>query len=413
MACATLLALVACSNSNDSGSGASGASRVPQVYAVGTTSRTFIDTSRPTAAHGSVPKAPSRTLETTIVYPAEGTPEDAVKPDAPVDTWAAPYPLVVLSHGLRGKVDHLLPLAEAWASRGYVVALPLFPLTNNATPGGAVAGDVQNQPADVSFVVDQMLAESDASGLLLSDSVDGDKIAASGHSNGAITTYGLVAHSCCRDPRIDAAIALAGVAAPFTGGEYDLSDTPPMLLVHGVNDVLANYNQAVRTYNELLPHKGLLTLEASDHGSYLLPGDPAFDVFVQATADFLDGELRGDSAALDRLPGHQISGIATMHWAPDDASNVPVETLPEPETNRQAFLSADSNRHSAGSGNTHPLRPLGGSKIIFKTSLTTFYLDLRAIPESVDRSPDHDVLIGEKFRNGGGYAFRGQRYQNG
>jgi len=47
------------------------------------------------------------------------------------------------------------------------------------------------------------------------------------------------------------------------------------------------------------------------------------------------------------------------------------------------------------------------------TSLTTFSLALRAIPESVDRSPDHDVLIGEKFRNGGGYAFRGKRYQNG
>ena len=67
----------------------------------------------------------------------------------PVDPVDAPFPLVVLSHGLGGSVEYLLPLAEVWASRGYVVALPRFPLTNRATPGGPVAQDVQNQPADV------------------------------------------------------------------------------------------------------------------------------------------------------------------------------------------------------------------------------------------------------------------------
>jgi predicted esterase len=251
--------------------------------------------------------------------------------------------LIVLSHGLGGTVEYLLPLATVWASRGYVVALPRFPLTNNATPGGPVAQDVQNQPADVSFVIDEMLAESNTSGLLLSDSVDGDEIAASGHSNGAITTYGLVANSCCRDRRINAAIVLSGVTGPFAGGAYDLSDTPPMLLVHGVNDVQLIYNQAVRDYNQMQPPKGLLTLEASNHVSYLLPDDPAFDVVAQATVDFLDAELRDDSAALERLPEYQVPGVATMHWAPDAASNVPVDTLPEPETNRQAFLSAESN----------------------------------------------------------------------
>jgi predicted esterase len=337
---AALLLLVACSDGNDNGTRSSA---VSQDFAVGTTSMTFIDTSRPTAAHGSVPEASSRTIETTIVYPAEGTPGGAVTADAPADRWGAPFPLMVLSHGLGGSVEGLLPLAEVWASRGYVVALPRFPLTSNATPGGPAGEDVQNQPADVSFVIDEVLAASSTLGQLLSNAVDGDKIAASGHSNGGITTYGLVAHSCCRDPRVDAAIVLSGVAVPFAGGEYDLSDTPSILLVHGVNDAQLIYNQAVRTYNQLQPPKGLLTLEESDHGSYFHPDNPAFNVFAQATADFLDGELRGDSTALERLPGYLIPDVATMHWAPDAASNVPVETLPEPETNRQAFLSSDSN----------------------------------------------------------------------
>ncbi|MBK6739062.1 MAG: hypothetical protein IPG64_14860 [Haliea sp.] len=112
--------------------------------------------------------------------------------------------------------------------------------------------------------------------------------------------------------------------------------------MHGVNDVLLSFNEAVRFYNQLLPPKGFLTLEEYDHGSYLLPDDPAFDVVASSTADFLDGELRSDDTALAQLVDYQVPGLATMHWAPDDASNVPVETAPEPETNRQAFLSADS-----------------------------------------------------------------------
>lgn len=32
----------------------------------------------------------------------------------------------------------------------------------------------------------------------------------------------------------------------------------------------------------------------------------------------------------------------TIYWAPDEASYVTIETLPEPETNRRAFFSADS-----------------------------------------------------------------------
>ena len=339
ISCAALLLLGACSNNNSHGGNSS---NIPQDFAVGTTSMTFIDASRPTAAHGSVPEVSTRTLATTIVYPAKGAPGEAVTADAPLLKKAAPFPLIVLSHGFGGSTQHLLPLAEVWASRGYVVALPRFPLTNNETSGGPDVHDTQNQPADVSFVIDELLAESSTSGRLLSNAVDGEEIAASGHSNGGITTFGLVANSCCRDPRIDAAVVLSGSATPFAGGEYDLSDTPPMFFVQGVNDIVVNYNQVVRTYNLVQPPKGLLSLDASDHGSYLDPNDPAFTVVAQATLDFLDGELKADGAALDRLSEQHEPGVGTTHWALDDASNVAVETLPEPETNRQAFLSADS-----------------------------------------------------------------------
>jgi len=337
---AALLLLGACSDSNND---QVGAAVIYHDHAVGLTVRTFVDSSRGTAAHGVVAESSERILETTIVYPTDGVSGSEPVPQAAVKNFAAPYPLVVLSHGLGGSVDNLLPLAEVLASRGYVVAVPRFPLTNANTPGGPLGQDVQNQPGDVSFIIDQVLLESSSSRQLLSKAIDPTKIAAGGHSNGAITSYGLVAHSCCRDRRVGAALILAGVASPFAGGDYDLSDTPPMMVVHGVNDQLVNYNQAVRTSNELLPPRGFLSLDESDHGSFLDPDDAAFAVLAPATADFLDGALRDLSFRWERLPEYTTMGVAIMYWAFDEASYVAVPEAPEPETNRQAFVSAATN----------------------------------------------------------------------
>ncbi|NND68463.1 MAG: hypothetical protein HKN19_12820 [Halioglobus sp.] len=337
---AIFLLLGACS---DSSNDQVGAAVIYHDHAVGITYRTLVDTSRGTNAHGTVPASSERVLETTIVYPARGPSGGEPMAEAPVQKFAAPYPLMVLSHGLGGAVGNLLPLAESLASRGYIVALPSFPLTNSATPGGPVGQDVQNQPADVSFIIDQLLLDSATQGQLLRKAIDATRIAAGGHSNGAITTYGLVAHSCCRDRRVGAALILAGVASPFSGGEYDLSDTPPVLVVHGINDPLINYNQSVRTTNELMPPRGFLSLVQADHGSFLNAADVAFAVLAPAVADFLDGALRGISFRWERLPEYSVSGVSSVFWSPDADSNTPVPELPEPETNRQAFVSAATN----------------------------------------------------------------------
>lgn len=312
-------------------------------HAVGITARTFEDFSRGTIAHATVPASSKRVLETTIVYPAEGVSGGDSIRNAPVKEFSGPYPLLVLSHGLGGSISNLLPLAEMLATRGFVVAVPRFPLTNTATPGGPLGQDVQNQPADVTFIIDQVLLESNNPARFLYGLVDPTRIAAGGHSNGAITTYGLVAHSCCRDSRVGAAVILAGVASPFAGGEFDLSDTPPMLVVHGINDPLINYNQSVRTTNELLPPRGFLSFENADHGSFLNPDDETFGVLAAAAADFLDGALRGLSFRWERLPEYTQTGVAAMFWSADEATFTPVPEISEPETNRQAFLSADTN----------------------------------------------------------------------
>jgi hypothetical protein len=65
---------------------------------------TFVDTSRPTDANGSYPGAPSRTLATTVWYPAEGTPGGPDQPDAPAYDDRR-FPLLIFAHGFNADGD--------------------------------------------------------------------------------------------------------------------------------------------------------------------------------------------------------------------------------------------------------------------------------------------------------------------
>ena len=69
---------------------------------MGTTSMTFIDASRPTAAHGSAPRVSTRTLATTIFTRQRARRGEAVTADAPLLKKAVPFPLIVLSLGFGG-----------------------------------------------------------------------------------------------------------------------------------------------------------------------------------------------------------------------------------------------------------------------------------------------------------------------
>ena len=125
---------------------ASGAEGAGTAHAVGVTTETFVDTGRPTAANDDCKKIPSRTLPTTILYPATGDPSaDALAGAAP-DPSGAPYPLIVFAHGYSASPQVYEPLLRHWAAAGYVVAAPQFPLSSSASPCGAVAGDWCTSP---------------------------------------------------------------------------------------------------------------------------------------------------------------------------------------------------------------------------------------------------------------------------
>ncbi|MBI2169434.1 MAG: hypothetical protein HYU28_08040 [Actinobacteria bacterium] len=213
---------------------------------------------------------------------------------------AGPFPMVVLSHGLSAAARFLDPLAEPLAEAGYVVVAPTFPKTSGA--GGAQLLDVTNQPADVSFVIDEVLAASSVAGSQFAGLIDEDEIAAAGHSLGAITSLMAGYHSCCLDDRLDAVVSLAGAAilAP-SGAWFADDDAPPLLMVHGDRDLLVLYALGQSAFEQAPPPKYFATLIAASHSPPYVGEQPYFDVVVDSMVAFFDSYLVDDDAALDRL----------------------------------------------------------------------------------------------------------------
>jgi fermentation-respiration switch protein FrsA (DUF1100 family) len=295
----------------------SSSSRGPAVAAIGTIAvgrveQTFVDDTRPTKANGTYAGAPNRTLHTTIYYPARGKAADAVTSDAPSDRKRGPYPLILFSHGNNSFGAQYEPLLRQWASAGYVIAAPDYPLSNENAPGGATAADLDQQPADARFVMDRVLALSTKRSGVLAGTIDPKRIGAAGHSLGAITTYRLAYETCCADKRIKAAAVMSGLAGDppqfFTG------ISTPLLAEHGDADGTLPYAGGLAAYSTASPPKFFLTLLGGGHTPpYRGAPEPAPTTVAHVTLDFFDRYLKSDRSALDRLrQDANQPGVATL-----------------------------------------------------------------------------------------------------
>lgn len=277
-----LLLLAAC------GDGGGGALHQPDgTFAVADTTLTLIDASRPTAANGTAPVADTRTLRTAVFYP-----------DA-----AGRFPLIVFAHGLGALGRIYSVILEAWAAEGYVVAAPDFPLSRATAPGAPVADDYVNQPADLSFVIDELLRLDADPRSVLHGRVDAAHVGAAGQSLGGLTTFGLTLDTCCRDPRVAAAVPMAGLLWPFPGGEYDGAIAPPTLVIHGDADDTVPYDAALMAYAVLQAPKALLTHVGGGHIlPYVGSGDRiAQQATIDASTAFFDLYLKRERGARERL----------------------------------------------------------------------------------------------------------------
>lgn len=304
----------------------------PTAYRVGYFEEVYTDHLRPTPASGNDPGRDSRTLRTLVVYPAAiGGAPTAVENAPPA---GGPYPLVLFAHGLGGLPEWNLEFLTAIAARGHVVVAPEFPRTSGRNSPGLDPADTGSQPGDLSFLIDTIVQLDADPQWPLAGMMDDSQIAAIGHSNGAITVLGLGANSCCRDERVDAVVAMAGPPAPFEG-EYDFTDTPPILIIHGTKDPLILYATSPALFNDISTIKGLLTLKEADHGSWLGSDSGLFDDVVTTIVDFLAVALDRDKQAATRLQQPRSSPNAELVFAAEANSGLTVE-FEVPELSRLA-----------------------------------------------------------------------------
>ena len=243
----------------------------------------------------------------------------------------------MFAHGLGATPQSYEALLSRWAAAGYVVAAPLFPLTNATTPGGTDPDDVFHQPGDVSYVITSVLQASAETSGPLAGLVDSHEVGVAGHSEGAITTLGFF-NTCCRDSRVKAAEVLDGDPEAYPSGRYDYRGVPPMLVVHGTADTLLPYDQMVGVFNSATGPKGLLALDGAGHGNWIAPSTPWFPSAVQTTTDFFAAYLRGDKAAMSRIPTDGQPGVSTIHFVPQRGATTTIATAPAPKTNRRATV---------------------------------------------------------------------------
>ncbi|MDN3243452.1 alpha/beta hydrolase family protein [Glycomyces tritici] len=272
-----------------------------------------------------------------LLADAAAAPSHAVF-DAPVAAGSERYPVIVFSPGLSATRTANTVLAEAWASRGYIVATVDHPhdaamtyvdgepvYSRNALTTADEAeiaainrANIETRSADLSFVLTRL----DSLPGDLAARIDTGRAAVAGHSRGGAAALAALA----ADPRFDAAVHIDGgleptlPPGPFT--QPVLSVTSPVSAARNP-DYLPTLDAALalganETYRLELPESGHFSF--TDAALYFPPVPSAVGTIgrteglratADATTDFLDATLRGES--IDLLAALAHHGDLAVH----------------------------------------------------------------------------------------------------
>lgn len=272
-----------------------------------------------------VTPANPRPLDTVIWYPTDpgagpinGSYGAVV--NAPLAASAAPYPVLLFSHGSCGYPLQSIFLTALLASQGFVVIAPPHPgntineFPNCGTPTAQVNSFLE-RPQDVIFVLDQMLAANADPLSPFVGALDPDRVGMSGHSFGGLTTYLVEAI----EPRVKVAIPMAAAVV----GTQAMS--VPSLSMLGVVDSVVNNTLIRNVYAASEAPKLLVEIQNAGHYAFsglcfptsdcnppvTLTQDEAHGHVLRWVRPFLEVYLNGDQdfAAffLKPLPGVAVS----------------------------------------------------------------------------------------------------------
>jgi len=253
-------------------------------YAVGTFWRDLVDSER------------GRTIRTLVHYPARGG--RGAAGSTPAD---GEFPIVLMAHGYRLPAAGYERILTTLTAAGYITVSPAFPGTSAET-GNANRSDITNQPADLSFVIDEIVALPTSSGSPLPKVAQPDRVGVIGHSDGGLTVSALAYNRRFRDPRVAAAVVMTGGRALFPGSYFDAPDLPPLLAIHGTAD--GNPYSASQSLVADASAKGLAAyLLTVENGGHIEPFmfDTAMPEIADSVRGFMDYHLSGHPDGLELM----------------------------------------------------------------------------------------------------------------
>ncbi|HWG74930.1 MAG TPA: hypothetical protein VG184_12840, partial [Acidimicrobiales bacterium] len=216
-------------------------------------------------APGGAATAPRR-LVVQVRYPSTSPPSGDDMPLAPPQG-GGPFPLLVFAPGLNEDPPPYQPLLHDWAQAGFVVAATTFPVTSPSVPNaGDKERDLPNQPYDVTFLIDSLIAATNNPADPLHQLVNPAEIAVAGQSDGGNTAVATGYNTAYQDHRIKAAVILSGARYGYPGGTWFPAGVPPLLATQGTADTI-NPPSLTNDFftNDPQPDKYLLCLQGAPH----------------------------------------------------------------------------------------------------------------------------------------------------
>jgi len=329
----------------------------PGPYVVGKQDFRLVDRSRTTAAHNGKPETAERVLATRVWHPAQDRPLEWLRPGPqPLARQACPAPLVIYSHGFMSFRGNGAYLAEYLASHGYIVAAANFPLTRFGTAGGPQFADVINQPGDVSFIIDRLLAGGDNPENRFAKCIDPERIGAAGLSLGGLTTTLLAFHPTYRDPRIQAAVSIAGPVG-FLGKEFFSNAATPFMMAAADIDAMVDYQKNAAQLRTWLPAATLVTLHGGSHTGFAGIAAQLFrwvdnpdSIGCRAMRGKLDDALDVPDNFTSKLRGQAGKNPAALEHIPCRNPELPIALRPQHQqtlTKQAVFSFLQSQLHPA------------------------------------------------------------------
>lgn len=286
----------------------------------------------------------------------------AVRDAAPMAT-AAPFPLVIISHGYPGNRYLMSHLGENLASKGFVV-VSIDHTDSTYLDQQAFASTLYNRPLDQLFVLDELarLAQT-GSASFLSGRVDVQRTGIVGYSMGgygvinaigggfseasvtmkAAPPNGLLGERAANnpeyrasiDPRIKAAIAIGpwGMQAGLWDAEGLRAIRTPVLFVAGSVDDVSGYEQGTRTLFEGAVHaeRHLLTFVNAAHNAaapYPAPIEVMGTGGAAASPYTHYADAVWDTVRMNNILQHFATAYFALHLQADAAKRAYFDVVP-------------------------------------------------------------------------------------